>query len=247
MNIRISIINYSNTIPFIFGLESSEYIKRNSTFFYHYPAQGVELLKNNTVDISIVPVATISEIPNASIVSDFCIGTQKTVASVKLFSKAPIHAISHIVLDYQSRTSNLLTQLLSEEYWKISPIFSIGKIGYENDSSIESKVIIGDRALINYKHYPYSYDLAEEWNKAYSLPFVFACWIANKSIPIDYLNEFNKALEYGINNIDESIDYCKKDVSFDLRNYLHHNINFYLDTEKRQAMNLFLQKTLQKI
>jgi predicted solute-binding protein len=45
MNIRISIINYSNTIPFIFGLESSEYIKRNSTFFYHYPAQGVELLK----------------------------------------------------------------------------------------------------------------------------------------------------------------------------------------------------------
>lgn len=242
MTIRISIIDYSNTIPFVYGLKTSEYISTQCEFLYHYPSQGVQRLQDDTVDISIVPVATISEISNAHIVSNFCIGASNSVASVKLFSKIPIHKATHIVLDYQSRTSNMLTKVLAHEWWNIYPHYTIGAKGYEENNEIETKVIIGDRAMISYPDYPYTYDLSEEWYKAFSLPFVFACWVANKQLSQNFLHEFNKALEFGVTHIADSISYCKKNVSFDLYKYLTGNIDYGFDDTKKHAMQFFLSK-----
>ncbi|HPM12516.1 MAG TPA: menaquinone biosynthesis protein [Bacteroidales bacterium] len=242
MTIRISIIDYSNTIPFVYGLKKSAYISTHSEFYYHYPSQGVQRLQDNTVDISIVPAAAISEISNSHIISDFCIGAIQQVASVKLFSKIPIQHVSHIVLDYQSRTSNLLTKVLAQEFWNIQPMYTIGEAGYETDSTIESKIIIGDRAMLQYPDYPYSYDLAYEWYQAFSLPFVFACWVANKPLPPDYMQEFNSALRFGVEHIADSISQSNKRVSFDLHQYLQHNIDYAFDTTKQQAMQLFIEK-----
>lgn len=242
MKIRISIIDYSNTIPFVYGLHASQYIQKHSTFLYHYPSQGVELLQNNTVDISIIPVASIPQITHANILSNYCIGTNKQVASVKLFSKIPIQQVSHIVLDYQSRSSNMLTKLLANEFWKISPTYTIGNSGYEFDSSIQTKVIIGDRAMDRYVDYEYSYDLAEEWYTAFSLPFVFACWVSNKPISTEYLQEFDSALQFGTTHINQAIEFCNKQVSFDLHTYLHTNIEYILTQQMKDAMQLYLNK-----
>lgn len=240
MKIRVSVINYSNTIPFSYGLNRSDYITQHSEFSSHQPAEGFEALYTDAVDISILPVATIPLFPQAHIVSDYCIGTLNTVASVKLFSKVPLEHISCITLDYQSRTSNMLAKLLAAKHWGINPSYMHASVGYEQDNSIEAKVIIGDRAMQTYPAYPYSYDLAYEWYKAYNMPFVFACWVANKPIHTEYIKAFNAALQHGINHIDEAIEASNKTTHFDLHHYLHHNINYILDQSKREAMQLFL-------
>ena len=65
--VRVSIINYSNTIPFVYGLLTNKELIEQSDFLYHYPSQGVELLNSNDVDISLVPVAAIPDIVNGNI------------------------------------------------------------------------------------------------------------------------------------------------------------------------------------
>ena len=47
-------------------------------------------LINNQVDIGLVPVAALLQIPNYEIISDYCIGANGAVDSVFIFSNKPI-------------------------------------------------------------------------------------------------------------------------------------------------------------
>jgi len=92
-------------------------------------------------------------------------------------------------------------------------------------------------------YFPFVYDLAEEWKKFTGLPFVFACWTANKAISQEFLTKFNQATEWGVNNISEVVentDYCiPKGVN--LLNYLQNDINYPFDEQKKKALALFLK------
>lgn len=239
---RVSIINYQNTIPFQYGLKQSPELIAQTNFLYHYPSQGVELLKSDKIDIGILPIASIPHIPNAHIVSKYCIGSKNKVRSVCICSNKPFHEIQTITLDYQSMTSNALTKIIAHEIWKISPNFVMGNKGYETATDNSAKVIIGDRALQLQDQFAYCYDLAEEWNNAFNLPFVFACWVANKPIPENYLLLFENALEYGITHINESIESRQEKFSYDIYSYLHTNLDFELTDSKKQSMQLFWEK-----
>ena len=242
MKVRVSIINYSNTIPFQYGLLQNKALQKQSEFLYHYPSQGLDLLLHNKVDICIVPIAAIPHIPHSHIISNYCIGASNKVNSVCLFSNKPILDVTKITLDYQSKTSNLLTKILVHEVWNIQPTFEQGYHGYETANDGSAKVIIGDRALEMHGKFNYVYDLSEEWHKAFGLPFVFACWVANKPISPDYCKLFEESLQFGIEHIDEAIQWANKPVLFDMKSYLKNNIDFNLTNEKRKSMELFYEK-----
>ncbi|MCL2326974.1 MAG: menaquinone biosynthesis protein [Bacteroidetes bacterium] len=237
----ISIINYSNTIPFLYGLQSNAELVQQSEFFYHYPAQSVEMLCNNQVDIGIVPVAAIPLIPQGRIISKFCIGARTHVDSVCLCSNVDLPNIQRITLDYQSQTSNMLTKVLCKNVWRINPQFEEGTQGYETANDGTAKVIIGDRALQHKSSFAYSWDLAQEWYKAFGKPFVFACWVANKDIPQDYLQLFEQALSYGVAHIDDAIAYNNTPKTFDIYSYLHNAVSYEFDEEKQEALRFFYQ------
>jgi len=234
--INISIVSYSNTIPFVYGIKKSQYLDKDSFVLYKdNPAQCFERIKNNQADIGIIPVATIPLLKDVEIFSDYCIGSENKVKSVILASNVPLKDIKKVYLDYQSRTSNTLVQVLSKNHWKVDFDFIQSDSGYEN--KIENNtagVIIGNRALELQNKYKYVYDLSEEWFNFTGLPFVFACWVKNKEIPESFIENFNKALKSGINNIDRI---TKNDA--ELNFYLKENINFILDERKREAMKLF--------
>lgn len=239
MIMRISVINYSNTIPFLYGFHHNTELARKSEFLYHYPAQSVEMLRTNQADIGIVPVAAIPSIPNGRIISKFCIGALRHVDSVCLCSPVDLPNIQRITLDYQSRSSNLLTKVLAKHVWGINPQFEIGTQGYETANDSSAKVIIGDRALLLKSKFAYSWDLAEEWNKAFAKPFVFACWVANKDVSHEYLQLFEQALQFGVSHIDEAIAFHNTPKDFDLSNYLHTAISYEFNKEKQDAMQEF--------
>ena len=63
------------------------------------------------------------------------------------------------------------------------------------------------------------------------LPFVFACWIANKKLDQNFQIEFNKALSFGINNIDKAIEEAA-DIYSHFKNptdYLNNRISYKIE------------------
>ncbi|HNF29816.1 MAG TPA: hypothetical protein PLY81_06010, partial [Chitinophagaceae bacterium] len=84
------------------------------------------------------------------------------------------------------------------------------------------------------------YDLAEAWINFTKLPFVFAAWVANTNIEQEFMNAFNKANAYGIENIDKVVE----DINYpfyNLQYYYTNNISYFLDEEKKKGLELFLQ------
>ena len=116
---------------------------------------------------------------NYEIISDYCIGAVGKVKTVVLFSQVPLNQITKIYLDTHSRTSVNLVKVLAREYWKINPEWEQWDETQTNSLPV-SAVMIGDKTFAMVQQYRYTYDLAEEWQDFTNLPFVFACWVANK-------------------------------------------------------------------
>ena len=232
--IKISAVSYTNTKPFIYGLMHSDLI-HEIDLSLDIPSDCAIKLINNQVDIGLIPVAEIPNVPNASIVADYCIGSVGAVNSVFIFSNVPVSEIKTMKLDSQSRTSNNLARVLLKFYWKQEVVFIT-----EPDASADAIVLIGDRTFGKRKEYLYAYDMGQEWMNFTRLPFVYAAWVANKPISTEFISEFNKALAIGLSNRQQVLKELPEREDVDLEDYLLHKLDFELTDEKRQALELFL-------
>lgn len=241
--IKISAVNYLNSKPFIFGLENSE-LSKNIDLQLDIPSVCAEKLEEDVVDIGLVPVAVLPELEEYHFISDYCIGADGEVGSVLLLSDVPLNEIKTILLDYQSRTSVLLAQVLAEKFWKIAPQWSDAEENFENAiHGTVAGVVIGDRTFALKSKFKYVYDLAAEWKKFTQLPFVFACWVSNKELERGFVKQFNEALRFGLRNVEEVISQNKKETGIDLdvRDYLENKISYAFDDKKKFALDLFLK------
>lgn len=238
--IKISVVSYLNSVPFIYGLENSTELINSVILEKDIPSISAQKTINGAVDIGLVPVAIIPELKYSNIVSDYCIGANGNVKSVLLVSEVPLNEITEIYLDYQSRTSIKLVQVLAKKFWEINPVMIPSEEGYiENIKNTCAGVIIGDRTFNLPSRFRYIYDLAGEWKSYTGLPFVFAAWVANKPLSETFIKAFNKAITYGIQNIDNVIAELS-DYNINISQYLNQNISYNLDEIKKQGMNLFL-------
>ena len=208
-----------------------------------YPARVAQLLIEGKIDMGLVPVAITTRLKEWHIASDYCIGAEGEVASVCIFSETPIENIETLYLDYQSRTSVRLAQVLLKEYWK-KEVQIIDAAGEDFRSAIKGTtagVVIGDRALEQRQKSKYVYDLATAWIEHTGLPFVFAAWISNKPLPKTFIDAFNEANALGISQVDEVLQQVHFDA-YDMKHYFTQNISYKLTPQKRKGMDLFLQK-----
>lgn len=114
---KLSIVNYYNTTPFLFGIHHSA-IKNELDIELDIPSVCAQKLKNKSVDIGLVPVAILPELSSYHLITDYCIGANGKVDSVKLFSEKPLDELTHVLLDYQSKSSVTLVQVLNKHFWK---------------------------------------------------------------------------------------------------------------------------------
>ncbi|MCC7331736.1 MAG: menaquinone biosynthesis protein [Flavobacteriales bacterium] len=243
MKIKISIVSYSNTLPFLYGLMNSSIFSKID-LCNDIPSICAKKLLSNEVDIGLVPVAILPQLKNYHILTDYCIGAKQKVKSVLLVSKVPLNEITNVLLDYQSKTSINLVQILARKFWNINPNFSHAEPGYEDlVKGSTAAIIIGDRTFNLDGKFQYTYDLAEEWNKFSGLPFAFACWVSNKKIPDEFVSELNQALNFGVEHISESISLNESTqlTNEQMLNYLTNDISYHFTAEKRRALNLFLE------
>ena len=217
-------------------------MKESIELIIDYPSKVAAQLINDEIDIGLIPVAVIPELKESYIVSDFCISCDGRVASVCLFSDVPLNEIDTILLDYQSRTSVALLKVLLEHHWKISPRLVQGTEGYEHAiSGTTAGLVIGDRALVKRLHSKYIYDLGLAWKDMTGKPFVFAAWVSNKLLPVEFIEAFNKANEFGIANLEAVIDENPYDF-YDLHKYYTNDIKFKPEFDKLEVITLFLEK-----
>jgi len=240
--LKISVVSYLNSKPFIYGLEHSDLINEIDLQL-DIPSTCAQKLIDGSVDIGLVPVAIIPKLKESYIISDYCIGATGKVASVCLYSEVPLNEIKTILLDYHSRTSVTLVKVLAKEHWNISPEWQNASENFENSiSGTTAAVIIGDRTFGLENKYAYCYDLAEEWQKLTGLPFVFAAWISNKKLSDEFIQKFNSALKLGLQNI-KSISKSIQEQNQYLTNveyYLTQNIDYSLNEPKKEGLARFL-------
>lgn len=244
--LKVTAVTYLNTKPFLYGLLKSG-LQEKLDLQLAIPSKCAENLKTNQATLGLIPVAAIPEIPNAQIISDYCIGTVGAVKTVCIYSQVPIHELSHLYLDYHSRTSVELTKILLREYWQIEPRLLSAKEGYINN--IQGKtggLIIGDRTIGLEEQFEYVYDLGEIWEAHTELPFVFAAWVSTQPLSESFLDEFNNALKLGLDAIpDLKFLLQAPHPDFDLDTYFTHHISYELDAAKRKALRLFQRKMKQ--
>ncbi|MBA4321597.1 MAG: hypothetical protein C0408_02145 [Odoribacter sp.] len=243
--IRISAVKYANTYPFMWGLRESGFDKRIILETDH-PAECAARLISGRVDIGLIPVAALPLIKNHYIISDYCIGAKGKVRTVLLLSNCPFDKIEAINLDYRSKSSVNLTKVLAKHMWKkeFKWINTSERFDFENIGKNEAVVLIGDQCFEFEERFRYKLDLAEEWNNQTSLPFVFACWTANRKLDQKFIKDFNIALKSGVDNIDKVAKaYGNNGIIGEekLQDYLKNNIDYLFDSEKKKGMNLFLE------
>lgn len=238
--IKVGIVNYLNTKPLLYGIEHSPVINEIEAV-PEYPANIARMLLDDTIDMGLVPVAVIPRMKEYHINTNYCIGCTQPVASVCLFSDVPVHEITEVLLDYQSRTSVTLARILMRDYWKIDPVVTDTKDDYRSRiQGTTAGVVIGDRALEQRKHSKYIYDLGEAWMAFTGLPFVFAAWVSNKPLPEEFVKAFDAANEEGLKHIDTVVAQNPYE-HYDLHEYYTKNISYRLDEAKRAGLAKFLQ------
>lgn len=249
--LKIAASTYLNSAPLIYSflqgsLKDSCYFLGNTA-----PARCADLLKENLVDVALIPVIEYQRINNICLIPDVSVSAKQAVRSVILVSKYPINKISTVALDISSRTSATLVKIILEKFYSIKPhyITSAPNLADMLKTS-DSALLIGDPAITVKLNNYHVYDLAQEWRKFTGLPFVFALWAVNNhwsdnEIDKDYLDVaelFIEAKKEGLNNLENIAKEYSHNLNISsesLLGYLTSNVNYDLDKENLAGLTHF--------
>lgn len=239
---KIAAVSYLNTVPFIYGINHAD--KLCADLLLAPPAQCARYFLDKKADIALVPVGALPLLDEGEIVTTYCIGAEKSVRTVTVMSNVPIAEVQTVWLDSHSMTSALLVKVLASELWNIKPTwkeltdYSLADAPAGKDAFL----LIGDKVFGYEGRFKYTYDLADCWRELTGKPFVFAVWVARKGTRPEVIDDLEQSLELGVERIWEAIlesGHSDKDYAY---SYLTENIDFLLDYDKRQALELFREK-----
>jgi chorismate dehydratase len=239
---RIAAVSYLNTVPFVYGIRRAG--KLRGELLLSPPAGCARAYMEGEADVALVPVGALKSLPDAEIITTFCIGVEKNVRTVVVMSDVPIKQVRRLWLDSHSMTSSILVRILAAELWGIKPEwreledYSMADSPGEGDAFL----LIGDKVFDFEGKFRYTYDLSECWRELTGLPMVFAVWVARKGTSEEAIQALEESLEFGVERIWEAVlesDYPDKEAACV---YLTENIDFLLDGSKRRALDVFWDK-----
>ena len=244
---KIAAVSYLNTVPFVYGISHADNL--HAELLLSPPAVCAEKFLNKEVDIALVPVGALRLFDDAKIITEYCIGAERSVRTVTVMSNSPIDEATRIWLDSHSMTSALLTRILAAELWKINPEYKELSDYSVADSPADGDafLFIGDKVFGYEGKFKYTYDLADCWRELTGGPFVFAVWIAREGVPDETIMALEDALTLGVERIWEAVlesEYENKEEAYI---YLTQNIDYLYDNQKRKALELFWDKGLKAV
>lgn len=196
---RIGRIAYVNCFP-VYGAIDRGIVPLRGDLVTGVPSELNEKMRSGMLDVSVVSAVEYARDSRRYVLlPDLAISSQRAVRSVLLFSKRPASELTgrRVVLSRSSMTSVYLTELLFDSVWRSRPEFIAGEAELANVDTFgtedhEARLVIGDAALLLQAReasgraplYPFVYDLGTEWRTWTGLPFVFAVWVAQRSVDV---------------------------------------------------------------
>ncbi|HEX5625169.1 MAG TPA: MqnA/MqnD/SBP family protein, partial [Saprospiraceae bacterium] len=159
MSLRIATVEFLNALPFLTVLRKL-HRKGEVELVEAIPSECARLLRDDEVDVALLPVGALDQFEKLEVVSRFCIGCVGPVRTVKLFSSVPVGQIKQVVLDPASRSSNQLVRILLRQLWKNE----IPELVYPDKARPMTQtayVYIGDKVFGLENQFPHEYDLGE--------------------------------------------------------------------------------------
>lgn len=229
-SLRISIVQYLNTAPLVRGFTHGP-LQGKYQLSFTVPSQCAEALRTGQVDIAIIPAIELQRIDNLVVLPNLSIASKKSVRSLLLVSKKPVHDVRRIALDRSSRSTQALVRILCAGRWHITPEF------FEAEPNLpamldqaDAALLIGDPALrlaidseaavrrdaaneltfpseivgLNSSSPLFLYDIVEKWRALTSFPAVLAIWAARASVATaEVVRDFQDSLAFGMQHIQE--------------------------------------------
>ena len=245
---RIGLVSYTNTIPYLWCfIKENKFSKciiignNQLELTLANPAELTKMFEANLLDAALLPVASLLTLQQVVPITNYGIGCNGAVDSVCLFSNNSINNINTVLLDPQSKTSNLLTKILFKNYWKQEVNFEPALEGYQNAiGNYTAAVVIGDRAFTQKPKNTFIYDLGLAWQQYTNLPFLFARWIAKINIAPDlnqmlthlFTNNFNPVASMAL----------VQNPLFDVATYVTKTIQYNITPNMEIAMQKYLHQ-----
>ena len=201
--VRLGVVSYLNTRPLVHGLD-----RRSDLFSLRFdvPARCAALLHEHRIDVGLIPAVEYLR-GDYRIVPGVAIGSDGPIASVAMFSRGPVDAITTLALDVSSRTSVALTQILCARRWHIAPTLIAAELDLRAMlARADAAVIIGDPALAidASRDGVVKTDLGSEWRALTGLPFVYAMWSGREgALEAEHIAELNAARDRGVADVAE--------------------------------------------
>jgi len=269
--LRISIVQYLNTAPLVWGFTNGP-LQGKYDLFFTLPSECAEDLRGGRADVAIIPAIEYQRIEGLAVLPDMAIASKKQVRSLLIIAKKPIEEAQSFALDRSSRSTQALTRILCAEKWKIAPkFFEAAPNLREMFSRADAALLIGDPALrisvgIEKDGWPgaegqtvcqaatlgitdaellYIYDVVGEWWSFTGLPAVLAVWAARSGVVTPEVTaDFLASREFGMSRIPEISITAARELEIPerkLESYLRHNIDFFLDAENCRGLELYFQ------
>src|SRR6266576_3161850 len=231
--LRISIVQYLNTAPLVWGFTNGP-LQGKYDLSFTVPSECADDLRAGRADVAIIPAIEYQRIPGLAILPDMAIASKHQVRSLLIVAKKLIEQVRTFALDSSSRSTQVLTRILCAEKWRIAPEFSEALPDLPEMLDIaDAALIIGDPALrislgIAKDGWPgapgqtvcpaatlgitscellYVSDVVGEWRALTRRPAVLAVWALGRA----------------------------------LASYLRDNIDFSLDAENGRGLDLYFE------
>lgn len=242
--LRLGAVGYLNARPLTWALER---LAPSWEVRYDLPSACSVLLRDNLVDLGLVPSIEFLTDPAYRLVPGIGIGSRGAVASVALFSRVPVGDVREIALDTSSKTSVALIRVLCRHWFRIEPRFvphgpDLAAMTARHDAGllIGDPAFDADAARLGVQ----KIDLGEQWTTMTGLPFVYAAWTGRTGAvsPAD-VGVLQAAQAEGRLALDAiASEYGGGDAARAARaaRYLRDNVRYGLGPEEAAGLQLFL-------
>jgi len=203
---RVGRIPYVNCYP-VYGAIDRRVVPLTATLIDGVPSELNRQMAAGALDVSVISAVEYArDATRYLLLPDLAISCDGPVRSVVLFSKRPAPELHgrRVLVSRSSMTSLALVELLFENVWDARPAFvpsdaELSDVARFGEEDHDARLVIGDAALhlwsrlraaeafvddADLLQYRYPYDLGAEWKAWTGLPFVFAVWVAQRSVPV---------------------------------------------------------------
>jgi chorismate dehydratase len=230
--LRISIVEYLNTAPLVWGFTDGPLAGKYDLSFT-VPSQCAEALRRGDVDLAIIPSIEYQRIDNLVVMPGISVAAKDEVRSLLVVAKKPIELAKRIALDSSSRATQALVKILADGLWNIHPEFvEAAPDASQMLKNADAALIIGDPALrIAMKmealaakvasgedcckgdpedmpvpgfETTFVYDVAYQWRELTGKPCVLALWAGRpEAMTAEVIADFHASKQYGVERIRE--------------------------------------------